>query len=349
MLKRKLKSFRLSLGKWLIDSTGKTIKLDTKTSKKILFVHYDGKIGDYIVSSFAYNELKNQAELFKIDIAGAKGNKEIIEADSNISKLYILQKNSYYHIVKTGLLLKKEKYDVLINPAPQLRNRDLLFIRLVNSRLNIGYKKESYKIFGLNYLLPASHASNIYAQILTLIGIVPTNTHYILPQNPAKENEAYGFVENICGKKIIAINLFGASRSRKFTKETALLLLDTIKTAFPGYTYVLLTYPAINSIVSEIINEANDPEFCSFQQTTSIFHTIAIIRKAALVVTPDTAIVHISDALDKPLLAFYSDEEDNFVRWHPVGEKAVVVRYISNINNVSFSKVENALKKIADA
>jgi hypothetical protein len=54
-IKSYLKRIRLSLGKWLLDKAPSSPKSSNSfTNLKILFIRHDGKIGDYLVSSFVY-------------------------------------------------------------------------------------------------------------------------------------------------------------------------------------------------------------------------------------------------------------------------------------------------------
>ena len=73
----KIKEFQRRIGKNVLDK--KKIKADLKFEniKKILFIRYDGKIGDYIVSSFIYREIKKQRPDIQIDIVGINKNEQL--------------------------------------------------------------------------------------------------------------------------------------------------------------------------------------------------------------------------------------------------------------------------------
>ncbi|QKJ49547.1 hypothetical protein G9394_15000 [Proteus vulgaris] len=49
----------------------------------------------------------------------------------------------------------------------------------------------------------------------------------------------------------------------------------------------------------------------------SLQHTIALISKADLVISPDTSIVHISATFRRPLVAIYKDAIHNNKLWGP--------------------------------
>ncbi len=57
-IKATLRKARLAIGKAILDSKKTDLTL-SKIHNKILFLRHDGKIGDYVVSSFVFREIKN--------------------------------------------------------------------------------------------------------------------------------------------------------------------------------------------------------------------------------------------------------------------------------------------------
>lgn len=346
MFKHALRNIRLIIGKQLIDKPISKCHLNVGNLSKILFVRYDGKIGDYIVSSFVYEQIKKQNPTVQIDVVATKANGAIIEKDKSINNLFIIKSKSYSARIAMAIQLRKQHYDVLFDATPGLlRNRDLLFIRLVQASINIGYAKENYKLFNLNLPIQEVHTAIIYQQMMRLLGYESDSIRYVIPENKKASEESEAFLNGISNKKIITVNLLGASRSRKFNKENAIVLLKNVLSFFPNSTIVVLTYPQVNNWVKEIIDILESKHVISFFGTTSIFHTIAIIKKSALVITPDTVAVHISDAYNVPLVAFYSMERENFVYWHSVQDNAITVRYQDNINQLTESQFKDAFQQ----
>jgi ADP-heptose:LPS heptosyltransferase len=293
-----------------------------------------------------YDQIKKQNPSVQIHIVAGKSNGELIKQDKNIDKLFILKNKSYILRIKMAMQLRKHHYDVLFEANPTtLRNRDLLFIRLVKASINIGYSKENYKLFNLNLTSKKNHTAFIYQQMMQLLGFESNDTTYIIPEDKKASEESSAFLNTLSNKNIIAVNLLGASRSRKFIKENAIVLLNNILSTFPNHTIVLLTYPEVNSWIKEIIDTLQTNRVTSFLGTTSIFHTIAIIKKSSLVITPDTVAVHIADAYDIPLVAFYSMEEENFIYWHSIQPNAVIVRYQYNINQLEEKRFKDSLQQ----
>ena len=67
--------------------------MEFKDIKKILFLRYDGKIGDYIVTSWVYREIKRQRPDIQIDVVGISKNEKLFLNNKSINKFYKLKKS----------------------------------------------------------------------------------------------------------------------------------------------------------------------------------------------------------------------------------------------------------------
>mgnify|MGYP003615356182 CR=1 FL=1 len=67
--------------------------MEFKDIKKILFLRYDGKIGDYIVTSWVYREIKKQRPDIQIDVVGISKNEKLFLNNKSINKFYKLKKS----------------------------------------------------------------------------------------------------------------------------------------------------------------------------------------------------------------------------------------------------------------
>ena len=69
--------------------------MEFKDIKKILFLRYDGKIGDYIITSWIYREIKKQRPDIQIDVVGISKNEKLFLNNKSIDKFYKLR---FYNI-----------------------------------------------------------------------------------------------------------------------------------------------------------------------------------------------------------------------------------------------------------
>ena len=94
--------------------------------------------------------------------------------------------------------------------------------------------------------------------------------------------------------------------------------------------------PDDRDLVGKLISyEASSYSFLSYP-TESLLDLAAIIDNLDLIISPDTSIVHMACAFNKPLVAIYRKDMMLFDIWHP----------ISDCNYVVFSDYEDSLKSI---
>ena len=81
----KLKALRLKVGKLMLDKSSRSNNPQSlEHPKSFLFLRQDGKIGDYIVSSFVFREIKKFNPLIKIGVNCTKKNAYLFQKNKNI-------------------------------------------------------------------------------------------------------------------------------------------------------------------------------------------------------------------------------------------------------------------------
>ena len=150
-IKKRLQTLRIRAGKaWLDRAPVPSEKpLAPENIGGMLFLRQDGKIGDYIVSSFAFREIKKSAPHIRIGVVCTEANRSLFDANPHIDAVHIVQAKSSRSYRETGRSIAGQ-YDVVIDPTVLVRNRDLVLIRSISAPYNIGFAKENYHIFNRN-------------------------------------------------------------------------------------------------------------------------------------------------------------------------------------------------------
>ena len=331
----KIKEFERKIGKLILDKSKKENNIKFENIKKILFIRYDGKIGDYMVSSFVYREIKKQRPDIQIDVVGISKNESLFLKNKNVDNFFRLKKTKYRYLSPLGKKLKASNYDVLIDLTEVLKNKDLFFIRKINAKINYGYAKENYKIFNRNIEQNSDHMQVVYKRILESLGFRNIEISYDIPEDEDSDRKVTEYLKEHNVKGLIAVNLFGAGKTRKFNQEKSLELLKKLGESYPEYRIILLDSPRDREELNKVI-EATDG-ILYYDKSETIFDSIAIIKKSEIVISPDTSIVHIGVGLNKKVTAFYSRNKENFDKWG-IDEKNRVIRYDKNINEIDFNK-----------
>lgn len=143
-IKKRLQTLRIRAGKAWLDRTPVPSEkpLAPENIGGILFLRQDGKIGDYIVSSFAFREIKKSAPHIRIGVVCTEANRSLFDANPHIDAVHIVQAKSSRSYRETGRSIAGQ-YDVVIDPTVLVRNRDLVLIRSISAPYNIGFAKET--------------------------------------------------------------------------------------------------------------------------------------------------------------------------------------------------------------
>lgn len=167
-VKKILQLYRIKFGKLFLDVSPKKGEKLGKNNK-VLFLRQDGKIGDYIVSSFVFRELKKISPNLHIGIVCTKKDAYLYNQNPYIDQIHCVKKRDIIGYIRCGLMLRKAKYDIVVDPTIFIRNRDLLLLRLIKANQYVGYKKSDYRIFNVN-IEGEYHFSELYRIALEKVG-----------------------------------------------------------------------------------------------------------------------------------------------------------------------------------
>lgn len=355
---------RLKIGRYLWDR--KEIKEEIKSGnfiennniRKILFMRYDGKIGDMVINTLMFREIKKRYPYIEIGVVTKDGAKAVIENNINVDKIYEYKKERK-NIKELASKISKEKYDLLIDFSEMLRVNQMMLINLCKARFNMGLNKENWNLFDISYSRPKGyiHITEIYRGILERLGIANIDVNYELFFTKCQKSKVDGILKGLKHKKIVVFNPFAASKHRDISLEN---ILKIGKIILENKNNILIFIgeekrkKELENIIKELGNDAIFPEL------RNIMETSYLISKADLVITPDTSIVHIAAAFKRKLAAIYRldnrlENEVNRYLWAPNYEGAVQIfskdfevkiGEEADINKFDIREIEKELKSI---
>ncbi|WP_028854927.1 glycosyltransferase family 9 protein [Psychrilyobacter atlanticus] len=323
-LNRKLQDFlrpkRLALGRFLWDrkKTEKNSKEEMKNDnnliknldiKSILFIRNDGKIGDMIINTLMFREIKKVYPQIKIGVVTRGANRQVIANNPHVDKIYDYSKSDR-ELKNLANEISSEKYDLLIDFSEMLRVKQMKFINLCRARINMGLNKSDWTLFDVSveYRVTDKHITDRYKKYLEILGILKPDLSYDI--HLSEENLKIGieFRERIKEKKIICINPYGASKYRTLNENKIKEIVGVIlKEEGTAVTFVYSPDKLVE--LKKIVKEVDTKKVYLNENISSILDTASIIKVSDLIITPDTSIVHLGVALDKKILAIYRSDE----------------------------------------
>ena len=348
---------RLKFGKYIWDrkEKEKIIEgnnfIENNNIKSILFLRYDGKIGDMVVNTLMFREIKKNYPDIKIGVVTRGGAKDIISNNKNVDKIYEYNKKAS-EVKKLAREIALEKYDLLIDFSEMLRVNQMMFINMCKAKINIGINKKNWNLFevSLKSIDYRYHISNLYLEILKFLGIKNIDKKYDIVSTDYVLEKL-----NLKNKRYCVFNPYAASRHRSFNLENIIKISEIILEKEFDRLILIGTKDHLNELekVKEKLGEK-----IMIPKTKNILEVIEVISMADLVITPDTSIVHIAAALEKNMICIYrkeiEKEDKNSVLWGPnypqakvvFGEKKVKNGEEININDLDLKLIKEKMKGI---
>ncbi|EKO3395495.1 glycosyltransferase family 9 protein [Vibrio fluvialis] len=290
-------------------------KVQLREIKSLALLRWDNKLGDAIMSGLLVKLLQRYRPDIQVTVITPDFCANWFEKSTNCNTIHCGKRS-----VETAQSLRDfhGQFDAVVELGTSFDFKELLALHALGASYNIGFNKESHPIF--NVCLPKEHIhfKDRYLAVAKLfcdapesieIPLIPYSNSTIVDKNTTT----------------IAINLFGSSKYRQFSKTEADKLLNHWLRDFPQDTLYLIPVPGKIEFLKELLAEIDNHRVQLLCETPSLEFSLQLLSQVDLCVTPDTSVVHMASALNTPILAIYADDPRNFQEWHPLSDKAEVV------------------------
>ena len=330
-----MRAKRLKIGKYIWDrkEKAKIVEGDNflkdNSIKSILFLRYDGKIGDMIVNSLMFREIKKVYPDIKIGVVARGAAIDIIKDNPNVDRIYEYYKDRK-KIKDLALKIKEEKYDLLIDFSEMLRVNQMMLINLCGARINIGLDRKDWELFDLSIesgkdFKWTEHITKRYLAYLIKLGLKKENINISYDIYLKDEKKYEVFFNEIKESKKIILNPYGASKHKSFNVETLENIITYLKDKDIA---IILTYFGDKYKELEFLEKKYKYVYIP-KKIESILDTAILIKKSDYVISPDTSIVHIASAFNKKMITVYPPKGGKYgvdhLVWAPKSEYSRVI------------------------
>ncbi|MBK9099892.1 MAG: hypothetical protein IPM14_17670 [bacterium] len=166
---------------------------------------------------------------------------------------------------------------------------------------------------------------------------------YLKPVLYLGENESHVVTKEIQkyrdNKKIISINISAGAPIRYWPEKKWIELMNRICEDSTNWLFIILSEKR-DKQQKELILQQIDTNRIIPAAFDSFQHYAACIKNSDVLITPDTAAVHIASAFNVPVIAIYPNYEWNFKSWQPLSTHFRSIQAKEeNISNVSVEEV----------
>ncbi len=275
---------------------------------KILIVQ-TGFIGDVILSTPVFSNLRKQYPQAEIHLMTTPEARGLFDSDQNLNLVFAFDKRGEHSgwegFLQIRNLLKQEKYDLVFSLHKSYRTALLLFLSRIPQRY--GFKEAK-----LNFLYSKTVSRNNYTHeaLRNLCILENINLHVkeldsqlnlnFSDQTLAEAKKVLSFLNP--NQKIVGLAPGSVWATKRWTKEgfaeTAKKLYET------GHQIVLIGGPQDRELAKEIEKIAQ-LELLNLTGKTNLATSAAVISHLDLLITNDSAPLHLAAACKIPVVALF--------------------------------------------
>lgn len=274
--------------------------------KKIL-IFQTAFIGDVVLITSLIRETHNLFPNAELDVLLIPSTANILSNNPYIHKILIYdkKKKQFSIFINTILMIKHEKYDLVLSPHHSMRTGIVLWLSGIKKR--VGYGKWASRRF---FNIKVEHFRGVH-KIYKLLNLLSPFTD----QKLNIETELFpsetdiSFAKSLCfslhNKKIL-VAPGSVWQTKCWPKE---YYAETIKQLLgKGYNVVLSGSPSEMNLCEEIISsipESLKSGIISAAGKTNLIQSAALLSQCDLVLCNDSGTLHIGNAMNVPVFAFF--------------------------------------------
>lgn len=300
-------------------------KKETSARPHIVVPRWDAKLGDTIVSSFF---LREAARLnTRVTVLTVTELVPLHQQVFGVEDVLITSANP-----GAGELIRLARQlgqvDIVVHLVGRLQPAEILFFYLLRPShlysLDDGLRCVNHK---LGSVTAGMNVVERYHQVLYDLGAKTINSNYIIPlptHLPTPDTAPQ-----------ILFNPWASREDKSLSIPCAVVTLRAIATAFPNHRIGILYSPVTRTQAYKLENTVACANVSCVEKITSPFDVTGYLCRAQVVISVDTAIVHLAVGLKKRLIAIYPGTPYEANPWLPPPSVLTAVIYSPQIPSVA--------------
>ncbi|OBU16658.1 hypothetical protein BTN98_17240 [Photobacterium aquimaris] len=320
LIRNKVKALKLNLYRKIYDKREQEIDFEPSKIKSVLLLRWDNKLGDAIMCGSFIKLLRQYRPDIHITVLTGTTTKLWVEKAAPADDYIIYTKAKRKQIITDN----KRKFDLFVDLGTNCSHKDLCLASQFKAKHYLGFNKQHYHLFDVEVAPQYVHFKERYIAAAQQLISQPIDEQCSLPipEFSQQRVELQQFINQAQQKfsHVVGVNLFGSSKYRRFSLEHAKALIFQWRKQFPDDLLVIIPTPGEDKFISRLVTAVKDNMVISPNFPASFEVSLAIIDIADFTFTPDTAVVHMASALNKPVIGIYRYNMQNYEEWKPVGK-----------------------------
>lgn len=281
--------------------------------QKILVIHPQ-RIGDFLVLQPMIRALKKRFSQIPISFLASNDIKPLAERDPSLAKVFVFDEINVglWEFLRLYHTLKKQSFDLIINCQTGFTNFKRTLLPLTGKRYRIGFRRGGFVDLFATHLIemPKQHIIRQFPELLTPLGI---NNIDLTLKIFYSDNDTQ-FVKTLLEKhgfknkdRLVIIHPGNRNPLKRWKPEYFAKLADGLVKK-KDIRIVLTGIKEDLPIVKEIQDLMKMPSLNLIGQT-DVLQLSTLIAKASLLISVDTAPIHIASATNTPTIGIYGPTE----------------------------------------
>jgi ADP-heptose:LPS heptosyltransferase len=310
-------------------------KIPIDQLKSLLIIPYGSAIGDLIVSLAVARVIKRRNPGCKVGIITSHRNDSILRCDPDFDEQYQFIGRSDKDNYKNLRRARQEKYQVVLNMHFQRMSDYGLISNYISPsgiKVSIQHKRgEMYRIL-FNHLCEAArfriHVSQLALRLLDDVvdfSSAPIKAHESRPSVcicpdvfAATDQRLNDILQRTGAKWFIYVNPQARNAFREWGLENNLTFSDRILQLYPEAMVLMTSAPIEQEALVAAIKDHGNDRIAFFETSYDLNEIATLCRLARLIVTPDTSVVHLASAENKPCIVLYPEHFMTPREWLPL-------------------------------
>lgn len=302
---------------------------EPQSVKKILILRND-RIGDMIVSTPLFREIKAAWPDVAIDVAASSINQDIIRDCPHVRRTIVWDRAGAWNNLRVVRQLRRERYDLVLSMSLRFSPAFQLYLKLLGARHLHGPRVAKYGTHTGNLGMydhtidyPSDrHILRTYFESLGAFKPADIDYRYELYNVDAYAGQARAFVAGLRERYagLVCVNYQGSGANRVLPQDDTEALCRQLAERYPDHAIVVLYPPGDRARAAAVVAGSARPNVMLSFATKHVLELAALVRECDLVVSPDTAVIHIASVYNKKVLGFYVNSGNH--RWfYPMCER----------------------------
>ncbi|PIU41768.1 MAG: hypothetical protein COS99_03660 [Candidatus Omnitrophica bacterium CG07_land_8_20_14_0_80_42_15] len=283
------------------------MKINRNGIKKILVITLTN-LGDIILTTPVVEVLLREFPDADLDVMAGPQGFEVFEKHPKISEIIIYDKfKPLSERLKLIFKLQKKKYSMIVD----LRNTLMPYL------IGAPYRSLPFERIS-KYIV---HKRDVHLWKLRVMGININNPPSNLYIDPSDKEYANNLLKGLGAGKIAVISASAKSNLKRWTKEGFSYVVNGLIET--GFNIVMIGSKEEKDTIASIIDAVNNKDkILNLSGETTIRQLIAVVGRADLLITNDSAPLHIASMLNRKVLALFGPTDSK--EYGPLSEGSII-------------------------